>query len=510
MVLISLFDGGSFGHRSISATLSENNFEVFDLFGFWYLQDLQEIPQVGINSIVNLIKELKPDLIGFSVISTISFAYARQISLALRHACNAPIVFGGAHSTLTPEITLKEAQADFICIGEGEESMIGLCKSLSAGSGGEDIPGIMTKSNPTYIPRSLPQLLDSYPFQKVSNSNSYSILPTGKICAGDLKTKERVYSTRCSRGCPFRCSFCSNAKLRSLSGPGKYVRRRSVKNVIEEIVNHKEINDRCESIWFWDDTFPTETSWVAEFAQQYKRNINLPFNAWFNPKTIFEENIRLLADAGLKTAIMGIDSASSSTRNEVFLRNETNEDIANADAIFSKMKLSKQYDFMINHPWECSSELRDLFHMALDFKPPFTLNMHDLIILPGTNLAERAVREGIIKDDADIVKSITSDAFSVSRRIQWIKGVPLQKNVERSFWVMMIFLTETKLSRLFLNMISPGWSSERKPLVWLWIIPTLILFRVYIWVRNLIVFKRRIFNLLIRCSRPLKNIFEKR
>lgn len=424
VVLISLFDGGSYGHRSISATLSENNFEVIDLFGFWYLQDLKDMPPESTGNIVNLVRDLKPDLIGFSVISTIGFSYARQVSLALRQACTAPIIFGGVHSTLTPQITLNEAHADFVCIGEGEDSIVDLCKNLSIGSSGEGIHGIMTKSNPTYVPRSLPQQLDSYPFQKVSDHNSYSILSNGEICPGDLKTKERVYSTRCSRGCPFHCSFCSNAKLRSISGTGKYVRSRSVNKVIEELIGHKKINSRCDSIWFWDDTFPTETSWVAEFAQQYKRDINLPFIAWFNPKTVIEENIRLLTDAGLKSAIMGIDSASSSTRNGVFLRKETDDEIAKADAIFSKMNLSKQYDFMINHPWESHSELQDLFRMARNFKPPFILNMHDLIILPGTNLAERAVTEGIIQDDSEVVSLITSDAFSVSRRIQWVKGVP--------------------------------------------------------------------------------------
>ena len=500
VVLISLFDGGTYGHRSVSAALQANDIEVFDIFGLWYIQDLKDLPEIGIKNIGSLVKEIKPDLIGISVTSTLGFAYARQLSLALRHIGSAPIIFGGVHCTLTPHITMVEAQADFVCIGEGEESIVDLCKNLSAGDNGEGIPGIMTKLNLTYIPRGLPQHLDTLPFQKISDNNSYSILVNGTICPGDFKTKDKVYSTRCSRGCPFQCSFCSNFKLRSLSGPGNYFRRRSVKHVIEELIRHKKINTRCESIWFWDDTFPTETSWVVEFAQQYKEHIDLPFTAWFNPKAVIEENIRLLADAGLKNAIMGIDSASPATRNGVFLRKETDEDISNADTIFSKMKLSKQYDFIINHPWECSTELQDIFKMALNFKPPFTLNMHDLIILPGTKLAERAVKEGIIKDDADVVSTITSDAYSMSRRIQWIKGMPLQKNFERSYWVKLIFLTESRLSRIFLFILSPGWRSKKKPIFSLWVIPTWFLFKIYIVIRKAISFTTRIRRWLVQRS----------
>ena len=39
-----------------------------------------------------------------------------------------------------------------------------------------------------------------------------------------------------SRGCPYACSYCNNSYYMKLyKGKGKYVRRRSVKNIIDEI-----------------------------------------------------------------------------------------------------------------------------------------------------------------------------------------------------------------------------------------------------------------------------------
>ena len=73
-----------------------------------------------------------------------------------------------------------------------------------------------------------------------------------------------------SRGCPFDCSNCSNHALREIyPNKNKYVRLRSVDNIIDEI----EICAKTfsfEGISFEDDTFTLFDNWLEEFCKKYK------------------------------------------------------------------------------------------------------------------------------------------------------------------------------------------------------------------------------------------------
>ncbi|MBA7649545.1 hypothetical protein ES703_57342 [subsurface metagenome] len=75
--------------------------------------------------------------------------------------------------------------------------------------------------------------------------------------------------------------------------------------------------------------------------------------------------------------------------------------------------------------------------MVTQLKKPFSLNMHSLILLPGTELAHRAIQEGLSTED-DIIENIISDTRSSSRKIRWIRGIPSQESAERSYWLFMI------------------------------------------------------------------------
>ena len=66
-------------------------------------------------------------------------------------------------------------------------------------------------------------------------------------------------------------------------GKGKYLRRRSVENVIAELVAYKR-KDRTSQIMFYDDVFTFDKKWIAEFAEAYKREVNIPFWVYSYPE----------------------------------------------------------------------------------------------------------------------------------------------------------------------------------------------------------------------------------
>ena len=77
----------------------------------------------------------------------------------------------------------------------------------------------------------------------------------------------RVAATLTSRGCPFTCQFCYPAARIHY----KQIRRRSVRNVIDEL---KMIDQRwgpINSVVFHDDEFFMQPRWLEQFHEAYQR-----------------------------------------------------------------------------------------------------------------------------------------------------------------------------------------------------------------------------------------------
>ena len=63
------------------------------------------------------------------------------------------------------------------------------------------------------------------------------------------------------RGCPFSCTFCVNSFRKGLYPHENYHRRRSVDNVINELINLKK-NHKIKEFRFEDDVFVFNLNWL--------------------------------------------------------------------------------------------------------------------------------------------------------------------------------------------------------------------------------------------------------
>ncbi len=439
VLLIGFHNSGTYGHRCLSAALKADGVEVSNVF---FQRNViyrvaQPFTRAEMQALVDLVQQISPELIGLNVAASFAHSIVQTVVAQLKEHITAPVILGGVHPTLLPEYCLETTLADYVCVGEGEEMVTELCRRLQSGGDLTDIPGLMTRTTRTFSPRRPPQDLDRLPFQDVGHANKYSILPDGRAEEGDPLLRSLAYETKCSRGCPFHCSFCSVATLTELYRPARYYRRRSAENVVQELRRYLELNPNCNYIRFWDDTFPSSRKWVEDFTERYRREIGLPFGIWLNPNTTFERNIALLKTAGLKQVVIGIESASDQTRKNVYLRSETRQDILNADQVLTQHGVRKVYDLILDHPWESPKELPDTFDLAMQLKKPYEFNMHSLVLLPYTTLADRAIQEGYIVDQPQVITALTADG-EASKRIQWASGALPQANDERNYWLFLI------------------------------------------------------------------------
>jgi radical SAM superfamily enzyme YgiQ (UPF0313 family) len=210
------------------------------------------------------------------------------------------------------------------------------------------------------------------------------------------------YYTISSRGCPFACTYCGNNVIRSVyKGLGKPIRRRSPKNIIDELVLAKK-KYHPKRITFVDDVFVQDLNWLKEFARLYKKKVNLPYAMLTHPSFLSLKIAQLLKKSGCYFLLFGIQSASEKTRREILNRFESNAQISQAAQNCHQANLKFSIDHIFNIPSEGLPQYKEAvnFYCSLD---PTIINAYWLQYFPKTEIVNIAFKYKLLKK-SDIVK----------------------------------------------------------------------------------------------------------
>ena len=295
------------------------------------------------------IDEILPDLIAFSS-TTNQFPYVQQYASWIKEKYSIPILCGGIHPTILPETVIAERSIDIICIGEGEYPMLELANSLEKGSSYDDIQNLWVKRDDKIYKNPLRPLienLDDLPFPDRELFNYENILGRYEHVA-----ESNIAEFITGRGCPFNCTYCCNHTLRKIyKNNGKFIRRRSVENVLAEI---REVTQKykVEKILFDDDTFTLHSEWIDEFCDKYSEEFKYPFICNAHPTTITEELTVKLKKAGCEQISIGIESGNEWLRRNVLKRNISDKKLIKAFELVRKAGI-RTYSFnIIGLPFE--------------------------------------------------------------------------------------------------------------------------------------------------------------
>ncbi len=226
------------------------------------------------DSLCSVLLKNKPEIIGIYTNLMTRINVLRIINFVRRtpglEQCR--IILGGPEVRHHADNFLKHG-AHFIVIGEGEESMLELCRYI-LGTGAEKNPainsidllqirGIAFLSEAKEViktgERSLKKDLDHLPFPNRKKINLDYYLEAWKQMHGIS-----AISVSTMRGCPYTCKWCSRAVY------GQSYRRRSPASVVAEI---RELQAAYEfdTIWFVDDVFTISHKWLREFREELER-----------------------------------------------------------------------------------------------------------------------------------------------------------------------------------------------------------------------------------------------
>ncbi len=339
----------------VSAYLKENNFDntIFDStfssknkLHVFLLDNQPKIVALYVNIITKL-----------NVLAIIKFIKSQE---TLKHT---KIILGGPDLTYNIDNYLNNS-ADFLVIGEGEQTMLELVKCLYKNEKQgqrekkkedklKEINGIAFRKNGKIIQTAARQKLKD--LSELPLPNRAGIEMQKYLDVWKKRHGKNTISVSTQRGCPYTCKWCSTAVY------GQSYRRRPAKKVVEELqLLRNEYHP--DSIWFVDDVFSVSHKWIKEFhAEVVKKNVIIPFECITRAERLNEEILQLLKEAGCFRIWIGAESGSQRIIDKMDRRVDVNvvrETIQKANEI----GIETGTFIMVGYPSETEEDIYETIH----------------------------------------------------------------------------------------------------------------------------------------------------
>lgn len=281
-----------------------------------------------------------------------------------------------------------EHGADFVIIGEAEQTLLELANAVAAGS--ENFSGIagltylvdgkLSRTSPRLVMKDLDQLplpawdlVDMEPYRQLWMKNvGYFSLNVGT-----------------TRGCPFKCNWCAKPIY------GNRYNSRSPGNVIREIKLLRQ-KYRADHIWFCDDIFGLKPGWVREFAALLQNeDIQIRFKIQSRADLLADEaTVEALAVAGCENAWIGAESGSQKIL-DAMDKGITVDQIRRASLLMKKHGVKPSFFIQFGYPGELKPDISLTIDMINELLP-YEIGISVSYPLPGTVFYER-VKAGMLQ-----------------------------------------------------------------------------------------------------------------
>jgi len=337
-----------------------------------------------------------PDIIGLSVL-THQYNSAVKFAKKVKKMLKVLIIIGGHHISLAP--WSFNPVFDLAVLGEGEQTLLEFVEYFSKNGvkkeGLRNIKGLMYLENAKRVTTKKRELIanpDEIPYPARDLFNMEFILNEKKNVFGQSFGRGTHLIT--SRGCPFKCFFCSASKF------WERIRYHSPEYVIKEINELIDTYD-VKLIHIFDDLFIADKKRLRSIVEMIEREkINKKVNfGMFGRSNIFDEETCALLKS-MNTVFIEFGMESGNPRVLKFLKKGTLtiKQIEDSVSLCKKYGIKTSGSFIIGTPGETEEEMLQTLNfikrLDLDKFAFFTLNPY-----PGTPLWDYAVTEGVLPPD---------------------------------------------------------------------------------------------------------------
>jgi radical SAM superfamily enzyme YgiQ (UPF0313 family) len=346
------------------------------------------IEQASTARAVSMVLEANPVIVGITSMSA-NIGNAFEIVNALKSRDKKIwVIAGGVHPTVAPEHTLSNTNINAIVRGEGEVTLLELVEAIETGSKFNEIKGIGFRDNGdcVYTPnRELIHDLNKLPIP------AYDLIPMDKYKSNYGVRKPFAFMVR-SRGCIYKCSFCSNNKIL-----GPVFRCQTPERTMEEI-NYLIENFQIKEILLKDTEITLDKKLGDLCDLLIRKDFDLTWSCNGRVNNVSYQLLNKMKDAGCRSITYGIESGD-----EAILRNLRKplklDDARNAVKITKKLGMNVVTNFMIGNPGDTKETIEKTINFAVELDPDYAYFGFTTAFI-GTELREQAVKNGWLLDSS--------------------------------------------------------------------------------------------------------------
>ena len=360
------------------------------------------------------IEQRKPDIVGVTCPFTAQLDNAIKVTDIVKYLNKGILtIIGGPHSSVQTTELLKYAKSiDIAVIGEGEYTTLDIMRYFEGRKQISEIEGIAYRRGEEILlnpKRSYICNLDALPFPAYHLVDMEKYLNPQKYCYRSTNFMREI-SMITSRGCPYKCIFCSihlhmGRKWRSHSA--EYI----IKH-IEHVIN----NYRIEHIHFEDDNLTVDMKRFETILDYLiEKNINF---YWDTPNGIRVNGLSIdilqkMKKTGCVHLIIGIESGNQFILDNVINKGIRLEDVIKIAKMCRELNIPLSAFYVIGLPGETKDNIKQTLDFAIMLKKKFKVNMELLIATPlyGTNLYK------ICKTKGYLTQKLTPRALSEGTQV---------------------------------------------------------------------------------------------
>ncbi len=349
--------------------------------------------QLPVEKVVERVKREDPGVVGVSAL-TPTFKQGAKIASAIKTEIpDMKIIFGNYHATFTYERLLAEYPVvDYVVLGEGEHAFLELVDVLGKNGEAKRVKGIAFRHDGRVVktpPRPFIQNLDELPIpnRKLLEQEYHSEL------VGMLGSSGKFTTVLTSRGCPYNCKYCACSAFSQ-----RKVRFRSPEAVVAEM---KQLQgEGYEEVGFVDDNLLLDRHRMEKICDLLREK-GIKLNLWAEGRVdqASREVLRKFARVGCKTIYFGVESSSQKVLD--YYGKNISPELSRKAMLNSKEAGIENVigSFIVGAPIEIREDIRRTFDFALNLKGMDFPQMNVLMLSPGMDLWDTAVREGHLDEE---------------------------------------------------------------------------------------------------------------
>lgn len=351
----------------------------------------KENPQIALR---NRINKFNPEVIGISVrniddqsLENPSFFLenVRPLIEWCRTVSSVPIILGGAGYSIFPDQILEYLGADIGVHGEGEKTFPAILERISRGENPSVLPGVHIRGRKGSLKNTFCAALDTLPLPE---DDAWTI--------ADPESADTWIPIESRRGCPNFCSYCSTIQIQ-----GRTVRTRSPRLIARYV--ERLVSLGFKQFYVVDNSFNIPDSQGLQLCNALAAlRMDIKWRAILYPHGVTERLVRSMKRAGCFEVALGFESGSERMLKEMN-KHFVPDEVRRVCKMLADNGIRRIGFLLLGGPGETRESVEESLEFADSLDLEGLRTTVGIRIYPKTQLAERALAEGIIASEDELL-----------------------------------------------------------------------------------------------------------